>query len=197
MTKAEYISEFKSKLGTGILVAVEEDSEGKLTEIGGSRTFQSYRLACKAAGTNASGAMVASGVAHRFCVFDEGLPGEAALPAEQAFVNPAATAPSGSSLKNIASIFQSSELRSRVLGAMLKAAFGIKWEDAATAQHAARVALSGKVLLDPDKFLNAFMFTLATEAAIQSSGVGATDSAIQNLVDGWWSYIAQTQGLAS
>lgn len=197
----EYIEDFKTKIGDGIVVGIEkQQSEGTLTELDGTNTHALYHINYKAIGIDSNGNECSFGATHVISVFNEGTPEEKAVPTKQSFKNPIDNT-TGSTLQAINDIFHNSGLRNRVRGAILKAANAIRWEDVATEQHAARVSLSGEVIKNPDPYINAFMFVLANDTTettgVQAVGVNVTDTVIENLVNGAWNYIAETQGLTA
>jgi hypothetical protein len=200
VTKSEYIENFKTALGDGILVGVENDQEtpegSPLQEYGGSSTYYHYHLNYKAIGKNERGETAFVGATHHFAVKDEDGTEEMAYPIFGDFDNPAAKDPSGgSALVNIAGLYSNESLRGKCLGAVIKAAYNILNESGATEHHSDRIQLAGDVLQNASRYQSAFMFFIATNATVQTNGPGnTTDNDIEYIVNSSWNQVCEAVG---
>lgn len=86
-------------------------------------------------------------------------------------------------LSEIKSIkYQNDALRARFEGAMVKAAWSVITEDAGTTNHANRLALAKKILLDSVAMIEQYYLFYLSNATIQASLNAATDSDIYYVV---------------
>ena len=73
-------------------------------------------------------------------------------------------------------------LRGRFEGAMIKAAWAVITEDAGTENHANRLALAKKILLDPTDMIEKYYLFYLSNSSIQASLNDTTDSDIYYVV---------------
>lgn len=92
----------------------------------------------------------------------------------------AATALTGYSYQKI---FDSIELRKRVMGFICKLVPAIINESAATPDHAIRLKLANDAMQYPVKYLDAFMVTASNNATIRTNGNSTTDSDLEWVIN--------------
>jgi len=196
-TKAELLVELKAKLGDGFVIKDSLALVETTTSDDDAHTIKRYYISVVTTGADdADSKGIGQKRSLEFYVLDEGAAGEKAYYKDNTWTNPESQAWSGSTLKAMALIYDNKELRSRTLGAVLKAAFDIINEDSGTANHDKRVLLAGKVMQDVAAYQNAFMFFVATNPTVQSSGPGATtDNDLQYIINTNWDSVAKAVGL--
>jgi hypothetical protein len=119
-------------------------------------------------------------------VYDEGGAGESAFyfrDSPSVSVDRANTTASGE-LEKLGRLLQSSRLTLRVEAAILVAASSIWWEASDTPNHAQRMSWAVDALANPQESVSVMLRRVCSDATIQIAGEAATDSSIQNLVNG-------------
>jgi hypothetical protein len=72
--------------------------------------------------------------------------------------------------------------KARVIGGVIKAAFGVMVEAAGTANHANRLAWAMDVLANPQAEGGRMLVLALHDAALQANGNGATDAQIETAI---------------
>lgn len=179
MNKAELLQDIKSK-GAQILSTDLVESIGDIN---------SYIVNVFSAGEDVDAGDIAQKRNIYFYVNNEGKEGEAAYYQNNTWFNPEKKNAIGSTLANIAGIYSNSSLRERTKGAMIKASFDIINEDSSTEKHTERLQLAKDIMLDADSYINAFMFFVASNAAVQLVGGAATDNDLSFVVATSWNLL--------
>jgi hypothetical protein len=121
-----------------------------------------------------------------YYVYHRGLPDEQAWYSEREpdHVMNTDIAAAGDTGYSYAKIFNSQELRTRVLGLLIKAAYYIiKSEPVGAPNHAIRLALSKKICQGPAAYLDAFMSLAANNGDVRSGGNGIAEATLDYVVN--------------
>jgi len=101
--------------------------------------------------------------------------------------------PTGSN-EGVNTLYTSSVLRKRVQGQISKTIQAILFEGGAVPDHAKRVKLAWEAMKLPDEVLNVFMRFIALDATVASLGGSVLDATLQNVVNSWWTQVADSAG---
>jgi hypothetical protein len=85
------------------------------------------------------------------------------------------------------------DLAQRFMGGCIKAAWDVMNEAPETANHANRLALARKILLNPEDINRKYYLYFLSNASIQTNGVASSDNDILFVVASFFDTIANTE----
>lgn len=85
------------------------------------------------------------------------------------------------------------DLQDRFMGSLIQASWDVMNEAPETANHANRLAIALRVMLDPESINRKYFLYFLSNPTIQSSGVASTNNDIQFVVNSFYDIIANTE----